>query len=334
MKIGLICERKDLFPFLASDPKDIHSELASIEEEDELTSGLQDAGHTVLAIHHVSELLSRLSLVRQECDLIFNQSTGERGMERMLFVPALLEVAGLPYVGSTPYVHALLRHKHHAKLVAASAGVPAPPGALVDGRGEPDLSAISFPAIVKPVAESSSIGIDARSVVANARDALERARRLVIDYRQPALIETFVRGTEIEVPILVDPEPRALGVAAITLDGAPIAGDIFLTSDAVFDDGYGFGPAPGWVDARRVMAAAIAAAEALGLRDYGRIDLRVSEDGTPWFMEADTVPHIQRHSSFFFLAQRLGLAYHQMLDELVQIAVKRLRAASNAVPRR
>ncbi len=324
MRIGLIGERKDDYPLQGAEPSDIQSELLTIGEEDELLSGLQDAGHHVMILRNAEQLLRSLPRVRKSCDLIFNQSTGYRGNERMVMVPAILTAANLPYVGSTPYVHGLLRNKHHAKLVVAAAGVATPPAVLVDGRADVDLCSLTFPAIVKPVAESSSIGIDASSIVGGPEEALVRAKRLVCDYRQPALVETFVRGLEIEVPIVVDPEPRALGLVTMTLDGAPVSGDAFLVSDAVYDDGYGFSSPPPTLESAPVKAAAVRAARALGLRDYGRVDLRVSADGTPWFMEADTVPHIQRHSSFFFLAEQRGLAYHQMLEELIQIASRRL----------
>lgn len=329
MNLGLICENKSRFELSSSDPEDLNSELLSIAEEDELLSGFRDAGHEVILIPDTGELLKRLGYWRSHCDLVFNESTGHGGDQNGLLAPAVLEAAGIPYVGSGPHVHGLVRDKHHAKLViGARTNVPTPSAVLVEGSaGEPEgLATLMYPAIVKPVRESSSVGIEAgTSVVPDARAALARAQEIVRRYRQPALVETFIRGAEIEVPVLLDPAPRPLGAVAITLGGHVVSGGEYLSSSTVYGDEYGFADPPAGIDLERVLAAASRAAAVLGLRDYGRIDFRVADDGTPWFIEADALPHIQRHSSFYALAQKRGLAYHQMLDELIAVALSRLR---------
>lgn len=324
MRVGLICERKIDFPFEDMDPRDLDSELISEAEEDELVSGLQDAGHEVLRIGGAGDLLRHLGRWRNACQLFFNRSTGYRGDERSLMAPAVLEAAGLPYVGSTPYVHGLVRNKHHTKLVVHAAGIATPPAAVVRLGEEPPLTGISFPAIVKPLWESCSIGIErGKSVVADRAAALARAHEIAHRYRQPALVETFVRGLEVEVPVIIDPRPRALGALAITLHDRPVTGDDYLAADTVYGDNYGFAALPPHLDLDRVLDAAVRAASALGLRDYGRVDFRIAEDGTPWLLEANSHPHIQRHSSFFTLAHQQGLEYHEMLNELIRIATTR-----------
>jgi len=329
MNLGLICENKSRFEPSSGDPEDLNSELLSIAEEDELLSGFRDAGHEVILIPGTRDLLKRLGYWRSHCELVFNESTGYRGNQNGLLAPAILEAAGIPYVGSAPYVHGLVRDKYHAKLViGARADVPTPSAVLVEGgTGEPrGLAKLVYPAIVKPVRESSSAGIEAgKSVVPDAPAALARAQEIIRRYRQPALVETFIRGAEIEVPVLLDPAPRPLGAVAITLGGHVVSGDEYLTTSTVYSDDYGFADRPAGIDLERVLAAAARAAAVLGLRDYGRIDFRVADDGTPWFIEADTLPHIQRHSSFYMLARRRGLAYHQMLDELIAVALNRYR---------
>src|SRR5437870_2700841 len=116
MNLGLICETKDRFSFESGDPEDIKSEFLSVEEEDELLSGLRDAGHEVIRIRDAQHLLVRPRHWRKRCELVFNRSTGYRGDHRSLLTPAILEAAGIPYVGSDPYVHGLVRNKYHTKL--------------------------------------------------------------------------------------------------------------------------------------------------------------------------------------------------------------------------
>jgi D-alanine-D-alanine ligase len=323
MRLGLMFERKDGFPWRADDPRDLNSELLNETEENDLLSGLRDAGHDVLRLGDVRRLIARPGYWRNRVDLVINRAVGYRGIERKSLAPAVLDAAGIAYLGSTPYVLTLTRHKLHAKLVVAHAGVPTPDAALVTERGSTGLEAIAYPAIVKPIAESSSIGIGPDSVVRDAAAARAVAERIVREYAQPAIVESFVVGAEIEVPLLVDPVPRALGVIAITLHGKQM-NEQFLSSDDVYGDGYGFAPPPPYVEIDRVKDAAVRAAAALGIRDYGRMDFRVSHDGTPWFIEASTHPHVQVHSGFYEAGRRRGLLYHEMLDELVTVAAQRV----------
>ena len=324
MRVGFTYERKCWYEFRDGDSPDANSELLSDEEEREQIEGLEAAGHAVVCIGDCARLLSNLEHWRDSCDIVFNRSVGYRGTDRKSTVPALLEAAGIPYVGSTPYVLTLTRHKYHAKLVVGNAGVITPPAAELHGGTGEGMERVVYPAIVKPVAESSSIGIECGlAIVSTPEAARERARVLAARYGQPALVETFVEGIEIEVPVVVDPEPRVLGLAAVSVNGDIPAGTHYLASDEVYADNYGYVAPPSWVDCERVSEAATRAARSLGIRDYGRIDFRVTPDGTPWFIEASTHPHVQRHSGFFFAARQMGMDYHDMLGELVRIGMRR-----------
>jgi D-alanine-D-alanine ligase len=324
MRVGLTYEHKSWYPFEPSDPPDANSELFSDDEEQELIEGLREAGHEVVIIGDAARLLKKLDYWREACDIVFNRSVGYRGAERKSYVPAILESAGMPYIGSTPYVLSLTRNKYHTKMVIAEAGIPTPPAAMLCG-GLPDMAdSVTYPAIMKPVAESSSIGIESgEAIVATPAAARKRAEVLARNYAQPAIAETFIEGIEVEVPVVVDPEPRVLGLAAVGMNGHLLDGNRFLASDEVYDDGYDFVPVPSWVDAARLTEYAERGARALGIRDYGRLDFRIDAQGTPWFIEASTHPHVQRLSSFYVTAQWQGKSYADMLDMLVQVGARR-----------
>jgi D-alanine-D-alanine ligase len=324
VRIGVTYERKADYIFAPGDPRDADSELLSSVEEHELLEGLRDAGHEIIPIGDAHHLLDRIAYWRDCCDLVFNRSVGYRGVERKSIVPSILEAAGIPYVGSTPYVLSLTRNKYHTKQVIQDAGILTPPAALLFGGIDERLEAVRYPALVKPVAESSSIGIETGASIVESCDAAHRrAQVLYARYGQAVLVESFVEGIEIEVPILVDPLPRVLGLTAITIDGRLPEGTHYLASDSVYNDSYGFLDLPAYIDREHLADNAIRCARALGIRDYGRLDFRVTADGTPWFIEASTHPHIQRHSSFFVAARRQGMAYHELLDMLIQVAARR-----------
>src|SRR4029079_14067252 len=169
-------------------------------------------------------------------------------------------------------------------------------------------------------------GIEAgASIVASPGAALRRAKILLERYSQPVLVESFVEGIEIEVPVIVDPQPRVLGLAVVAIDGQLPDKTHYHASDSVYNDNYSYLEPPAYVDTERVAEAAVRGTRALGIRDYGRLDFRVTADGTPWFIEASTHPHIQRHSSFFVLAQQRDMSYSEMLDMLIQVAIRRCK---------
>lgn len=326
MRIALIYESKADFISLPSDFEHANSDLLSEFEEDELISGLRDAGHELVIIGDGEKFINRAPYWRKRCDLVFNRSVGYRGIDRKSFVPGALELTRIPYIGSGAYVSSLTRHKLHAKLVVASAGVHT--ACAVAWNGPPDtarLSELTYPAIVKPIAESCSVGIAAgESVVTAPTEAALRSHWIVDTFDQPALVETFVRGVEVEVPLVGWPKLRPLGVVGITVGGVAVHGSMYLPSDTVYSDNYGFTTSLPAIDLERVQTDAIRAANALGIRDYGRVDFRVDDSGTPMFLEATTHPHIMKHSSFFVLAKQSGASYPEMLNEIIATACRRL----------
>ena len=325
-RLGLVRELKEDFPWDESPgvPRDVDSELLSAEEDRELTEGLVDAGWDVVLAGDAACLSENLPQWKSQCDLVFNKSVGYTGIDRKLLAACILEDAAIPYIGSAPYALRLTRNKYRAKLVVESAGVETPSSVLVTDHGNNgDLDALEYPVIVKPVAESSSIGITSRSKVDNPGDALGAAVDLVRSYGQPALVESFVEGYEIEVPMIDHPPLAVLGVIAFRQDGEYVEGGRFLTSESVYADDYELARPPEGLDVDRIARAAVRAATALGIRDYGRIDFRVARDGSPRFIEASTHPHIQRHSGFFAAASWQGLDYADLLRMILRAGARR-----------
>jgi D-alanine-D-alanine ligase len=334
VRVGVIYERKAGFPFSPAvlsqnDLEFTDSELRSEIEEDQIISALRDAGHYVVRIGDATSLIARLDHWSARCDIMLNLSVGCRGLESIALVPTVLERANIPYVGSQSHALTSSRHKFHAKLIVAKKGVQTPPAVLWEGPFDDDaLSGLAYPVVVKPLAESSSIGIHAPdSVVETPQAAGVRARWVVSRFAQPALVEQFITGTEVEVPLLGWPQLEALGVAGVTVDGTPVCGDTYLTAELVYADRYDFTAAPSSLDLVAIEAAALRAARALGMRDYGRIDFRVADDGTPYFLHAAATPHIMRKSSFHTLARAHGRTYPEMLDAVLTVAMQRVNAA-------
>src|SRR5713101_825537 len=136
------------------------------------------------------------SLVVNLCESLSGDSRGE------MAVPCLLELLGLPYTGSAGLALGLALHKDKAKELLRARSVPTPEFAVVRALEDIESVELPFPLIVKPVREDASVGVDFDSVVTD-RAGLRRAASQVLDiFRQPALIERYIEGREIYVPLL------------------------------------------------------------------------------------------------------------------------------------
>lgn len=278
---------------------------------DEVVSALLVAGHDVVRLGGLSELAERLDEARARVDLVLN-------LDPDLEAAVFLEWAGLPSTGSPPPVAGLVAHRLAAKLEVERAGGATPAAVVVPGPG--DLEALSYPALVKPLMRRRpGAEVSAACRVEDAGAARRLAGKLVDEGRGPALVETLVRGVEVQVPILATPEPKALGVSAVALEGQPLDGDAVLDSEVLEHD---LVELTSRVEDARVRKAAVQAARALGLRDYGRIDLRIGDDGTLWFLAAHAVPTLGSTGAF-------GRAGHlgRVLEAIVRAAA--LRAQRN-----
>ncbi len=276
-------------------------------------------------------LAGRPDLVVNLCESFANDSRGE------IIVPTLLDLLGVPYTGSKALTLLLALHKHKAKEILQARGVPTPAWHLVE-RPE-DLAAVRlpFPVIVKPAHEDASIGIDRRSLAQDASQLEWACRRVLEERRQPALVEQFVDGRELNVALLGpdgDREPQVLPVNEIDFSG--LAGDHprIVTYAAKWDESApefkGTPPVRSQLPAQtleRVSAVARAAYRALEVRDYGRVDIRLAADGTPYVIEVNPNCDLSADAGYARAARSAGLDYEALVWRLVEIAQRRCRHA-------
>jgi D-alanine-D-alanine ligase len=297
---------------------DIDSEHLSTEALDEISSTLSDLGHEVTVISAGDLLTMDLSTFRGVC---VNLAVGPgRDPSTKVYVAALLDMLSIPYIGSPPHALAFTRHKAVAKGIASMCDIPTPEFHILHPGDT--IPTMEWRAIVKPLYESCSIGIHSGSVVEAASDANRAAERIWTLYEQPALVEQYIEGVDVEVPLLWREDALVpLGAVAVV----PRLSDTehrILTSATVYRDAYDFRD-PGqfvarWSAVRRELKAyAVAFARLAGIRDYGRVDFRVTPEGKAFFLEASTHPYIARHSSFEWLFARHGMGYREIWRDLL-----------------
>jgi D-alanine-D-alanine ligase len=287
--------------------------------------GLGITGDIPLAIRRLAELAP--SVVFNLCESI----RGDNRFESLL--PLFLDLEGIPYTGSGPFPLSLALHKHKAKEILCARGVPTPAAVLLEG---PDTSGVSldFPLIVKPAREDASVGICSASVVRDRQALDERVGYVLDHYRQPALVEQYIEGREIYVSLLerCGQGPQIFPFFEIDFSEMPsdrpriVSFEGKWVQDSVEYRGTkpvrceGLSPAL----RSRVAETALAAFEAIGLRDYARVDIRLAPDGIPYVIDVNPNCDLSDIAGGFSKAARAGgLSYEDVVLRLVELALSR-----------
>lgn len=314
MRIGVTFDLK-------TDPAD---ERQAEFDPPETIAAVSDALHALG--HQVVRLGSAHNLVRapwrlHEVELVFNLAEGSHGRCREAWVPTILELSGVRYVGSDPLTLMLGLDKLVCKRLAHASDVPTPRWICLEHpRMLPAVIPLPFPLMVKPRWEGSGRGIDAGAVV-DTHDALvQRVRWLVDRCRQPLVIEEFIAEGELTVCVIGNDPPHAYPAIQRPLDHAtrlschvvsppPLAGDAPLILDEALD--------------ARAREMALTMFKLLGCRDMARVDLRVDRDGRLYFLEINPLPSFDPTGSFGLLAEHLGTTYTTLIGRILEAALER-----------
>jgi D-alanine-D-alanine ligase len=273
--------------------------------------------------------ITRLAKRRPEvainlCESLGADSRGEMAM------PAVLDALGIPYTGSGALGLGLALHKDKTKELLSARGVSTPPYAVVREPSQLAAVNLAFPLIVKPVREDASVGIGFDSVVTD-RPALERAVLQVLErLHQPALIEGFIPGREIYVPLLGNAPREALPLSEIHFGQAFEGRPNIVSYAAKWDEGSAEyrDSASGRCaldeeTQTRLVETALAAFSALECRDYGRVDLRLSPEGVPFVIDVNPNCDLNPDAGFSKAARAAGMDYAALAIRLVEIALQR-----------
>ncbi len=309
---------------------------------DDVVQALAGGEYKVDALGVTEDLMGAVTqIVADAPDVVFNLCESIDGVSSLEpLLPLLLERAGLAYTGSSPLTLGLALHKHKAKELLRGAGVPTPEAAVLT---TPDLSevALPFPLIVKPAREDASVGITSASVV-HDRAALERQVTFVLArYRQPVLVERYVEGREIYVSMLEQPggEIEILPLYEIDFSEMPAGRPRIVSFEGKWVESSpefsGTKPVPcvGLTPAAQARIARVArtAFAAMELRDYARLDLRLSADGTPYVIDVNPNCDLSARAGFARAARAAGLDYDEVIRRIVALAAPR-RPHGDTIP--
>jgi D-alanine-D-alanine ligase len=313
-----------LYDEAASDPAaapDISDVLTAVEA---VQVALRDLGHTPIRLG-VAGAPERWAarLADAEVDVVFNLCEGVGGAGAgEARVAAVVELMGLPLTGCGSELLGLARRKDRVNAILVSAVLPVPDWTLVhSGAAAPAWS--RYPAIVKPAGEDASVGITQRSVV---RDRAELAAALEAAARHgPLLVQEFVAGRELYCGVVGE---RMLPLTEIDFGALPPDHWPLVTYEAKWEPGSAadLGTTPVCPArlapevARTVAAAGLAAWRTLEGRGYGRVDLRLDDEGRPWILEVNPNPDLSPAAGLARMAAAGGWGYRELVAAILREA--------------
>jgi D-alanine-D-alanine ligase len=299
-------------------------------DREEVLEALLHNGHDAF-FHELTDEKALLDLARLEADLVFNLTEAYAGDDaREPHVAAFLDLLELPYTGAGPQALFVAQDKALAKKVFTFHEIRTPNFAS-SYRGRLDhMDDLEFPLIVKPAYEDGSVGIDAGSVVNTVKEMMERIALIQERFDCPALIEEFIEGREIYVGILGNDKAEALPPVELDLSKLPKGLPRIAGKEVKWDKGTEAYDVTRSAVAdlpqelvRTIHQTALAAYGALGLRDYGRIDLRVTAKGEIYVIEANPNPWLAPEAELALAARASGREYPKLIGEIVERALSR-----------
>ncbi len=298
-------------------------------DREEVFDALQKLGHEPHYQVLDGEEKSLLALARSDADLIFNLTESYAGDDtKDMNIAAYLDLLGRQYTGAGPHSLYLAQDKALAKKIFAFHGIKTPYFAT-SYRGKLDHSHdIEFPLIVKPTSEDGSIGIDASSVVESVKELMEKIHYIHEEFDSPALIEEYIEGREIYAAVLGNENPEVLPMVELDLSKLPKGTPKIAGKEVKWDketEAYKVTKSAVAEDleestVKRLSDTALQTYQALKLRDYGRIDMRLTKKGEVFVIEANPNPWLASTAEFAMAAKKAGRNYTQLIGEIVDLA--------------
>lgn len=305
----------------------LNREKYGLETIKNIKDALVASGHQVKTFEGDKNIIKKLEefmpsvISGERPGLVFNLSYGIQGKGRYMHVPGILEMLGIPYVGSGPQTHAMALDKIVTKMILIQKGLPTPKFAVMDKPDSPLKEALKYPLIVKPKDEAVSFGL---KVVYNEEELREGVRGIYEAFKTPTLVEEYIEGREVNVGLLGNNPPEALPPVELIFGDGP---QIYTYEDKKSTSGRTVGKVCPAVlseeQTKKVQQLAIDTFNALDCYDSARVDFRIDNDGNPYILEVNSMASLGASGSFVFAAEKIGLNYVKLMNRLIEVACER-----------
>jgi D-alanine-D-alanine ligase len=310
------------------------SEVGVLREREDVARALSTLGFKSSTFNVDGDLMRFMRFLKDEQpDLIFNlcESYGNESIHEM-HVASIFELMEVPYTGAPPLTLGLALNKVRVKEILMFHGLPTPRFQLCKTSTRMTIDDhLDFPLIVKPSREDASIGIDSESIVTNMTELRRRVRYIIEQFDQPALVEEYINGRELNVAIMGNHKPLVLPVSEIDMSTLPKQYHRIISYNAKWMKGTeeyehtrGVSPAriPNSLESR-LKEMALKAYHVVGCRDYARIDFRLSKENKPYILEVNPNPDITDDAGFARSAKAYGFTFEEMIGNIVDHALER-----------
>lgn len=312
------------------------SEVGVLEEREHVQGALQQAGYKATLFNMNGNIRRLFDFINQkEPDIIFNlcESVGNLSVHEM-HVAGLYELAEIPYTGAPAFALGSCLNKARTKEILTYHDIKTARFQIFKNVSElnEETLGLKYPLIVKPSREDASAGIDNASVVEEFSALRKRVRYVFNEYDQPALVEEYISGRELNVAIIGNKRPIVLPISEIDFSKLPPDYPKIVTYNAKWMQGTeefvgtaGVCPAQISPDLeKKLKEIALRCYRIMGLRDYGRIDIRLDKNNTPYVLEVNPNPDLSDDAGFARSARAYGLSFADTIGKIVEYALERM----------
>lgn len=294
------------------------------EAVESVLAALKGAGHDTLLCEGDKGLLTRLEQFMpsdpqgRPSGMVFNMAYGIQGECRYTHVPAMLEMAGIPYTGSNPLGHGLALDKVIAKKLIRDCGVPTPKFRVMRRESE-SIGDLRFPLIVKPRHESTSLGLQLVRDPAELRHAIEQ---IIAQYAQDALVEEYIEGRELWVALLGNGELEVF--PPLEQDFGDRESHIMTWDDkAQLATEKVRAICPAQIESKlagTLREYSVATFRTCLCRDYARVEFRIDCSGQPYVLEINSMATLGTKSYYVRAAASAGYSFSSLVNKILDVA--------------
>ena len=316
------------------DPKDLIAMQDTASVATQLKEALDSCGYQTIPIavkDSLDDLKESLRPFSPKTAFVFNFCDGFGGVNRdATKVISLVERLGFQHTGSTARTNAVCIDKSRTKARLMSAHIPTPAYQIFNQAS--GLYKHEYPAMVKPAWDDASIGIDNKSVVTTADELKARVEYILENYHQPALVEEYIPGRELSVSMWGNKRVKVLPITEMDYSSIENPLEHILSYDSKWiPDSYYYQnihtrcPANLSInDKWRVMDTAVRAYHAMGLSDFGRVDIRYYKQ-MAYIIDVNEIPDLAPTSGFPNAARQAGYPYPKMVEHILKLAMERAK---------
>ncbi len=313
-----------------------------MEEFDYIAKKLENVGFLAYTLNIRDSLEKMLdNLKKEKPDVIFNFVEIFKENSRLeMNIVGLYELLGIPYTGAPALALANCQNKILAKRLLSSGGIRIPRFYIVSAKSPRYVHDLNYPLLIKPAFEDASVGIENESIVYNSKQLRKRIEYVLKNFQQPALIEEFIEGRELNVAVMGDKRLRVLPISEIDFSAMPDHLHNIVSYQAKWDPHHESyhktipkcpAPLPKNLE-KKAKEVAFKAFKVMGCRDYARVDIRLAKDNKLYVLEVNPNPDITEGAGFMRSAEYSGMTYAQALKRIVKYALGRKNIKSATVP--